>query len=727
MFKRISIILLVLLTLLAFTAGVSAAGIFIEKATDGSSIDYVDSSGTSIFKIEDDGTVTTRTAVTGDTYTSMTVTSTTDASSLTTGSVTTAGGMSVAKQLYLGDDLDMTVSGTGVYEITLNDAVADALSITREGTDIIVFDTSTPRVTITPATTITGLLTLNGGLKLGADGAGFDVTLYGDNSGSDFVWDQDGDTDASLTLGTTGGTKGVDFKVYGEASGTFLHWDRSVDDLLLGGAVTRLIISGTVDTSLTDASIVTSGGIACTKQLWLGDDIDMSTSASGVYEITLRDTVDDALSIMGGGTDMMLFDTDTDQITFTPEVLFKDDIDLTTSTTGVYELTLNNNQADALSICDSTGDLIKFDTTTGILATTVSTFITMGTESVGIATTTANPFTVEVHTEPLTTLTAGATGHSAGIRSRYHVTVAQANTISICAVEARLRVKHALADGVHSAISGVIEASSATADFTGSATTVRTAGFFALDFDALGSLADDGWLTGVTIDSSVDGSLSMSAVQFAGLRITGGSTKEDWEQGIVIDDGVAVIGMQIGNATTGILLDGTFTTGLQVTGTLGTAAARAIKSNVTINNCNLTDGYGTNEFDLTITGTGAGHIAATSSWLNIGSGTHGAGGSFLTPLTVGVWEAIGATVTGATIIFGMRMQSIVADVDAARLCPFDINVSGDTIDAIWNAPTKAHLGYAADSTIDSTKCGDIPFMIDSNGAVFYIRIYDSAS
>ena len=202
---------------------------------------------------------------------------------------------------------------------------------------------------------------------------------------------------------------------------------------------------------------------------------------------------------------------------------------------------------------------------------------------------------------------------------------------------------------------------------------------------------------------------------------------QDLEHGIIIGDDVAVTGMYIGNATTGAYLDGTFTTSLWVAGTLGTAAARAIKSAVTINNCNLTDGYGTNELDLTITGTGAGHIATTSSWLNIGSGTHGAGGHFLTPLTVGVWEASGATITGATLIFGMRMQAILGDTDVARLCPLDINVSGDTIDAIWNAPTKAHLGYAADSTTDSTKCGDIPFMIDSNGAVFYIRIYDSAS
>jgi len=161
---------------------------------------------------------------------------------------------------------------------------------------------------------------------------------------------------------------------------------------------------------------------------------------------------------------------------------------------------------------------------------------------------------MEVHTEPLTTLTAGDTGLSAGIRSRYHVTVAQPNQISISAVEARLRVKHGLADGAHSAVSGVIEASGTDADFTGTATTQRSAGFFALDFDGDVTLANDGWLTGVTINSSVNGGVSMAAVQFAGLRISTNAGKEVWEQGIVIDDNAAAIGLDIGICSTDIQL-----------------------------------------------------------------------------------------------------------------------------------------------------------------------------
>ncbi len=88
----------------------------------------------------------------------------TDASSLTVASVVFSGGVAITKQLYIGDDIDMSVSGTGTYDLTLKDAVADALSIVRGATDMIVFDTATPKITITPATTITDTLTLNNGI-----------------------------------------------------------------------------------------------------------------------------------------------------------------------------------------------------------------------------------------------------------------------------------------------------------------------------------------------------------------------------------------------------------------------------------------------------------------------------------------------------------------------------------------------------------------------------------
>jgi len=141
---------------------------------------------------------------------------------------------------------------------------------------------------------------------------------------------------------------------------------------------------------------------------------------------------------------------------------------------------------------------------------------------------------------------------SCGIRSRYHVSVAQANQISIGAIDARLRVKHALADGGHYGLNAGIEASGTDADFTGTATTMRSAAHLYLDFDADVTLADDGYLTILTLDNSVDDGMAgaVDNVQFAGIRMKEGSSgKQDLEHGIIIDDNVAVVGMSIGTCS----------------------------------------------------------------------------------------------------------------------------------------------------------------------------------
>ena len=107
----------------------------------------------------------------------------TDASAVGTGSIHTAGGLAVAKKLYVGTDLvivagdiDLSSATSGTYDIILKDSVADALSIRRATTDMIVFNTSTPLITITPALTVTGALTANGGIVVGAATTGISIT-----------------------------------------------------------------------------------------------------------------------------------------------------------------------------------------------------------------------------------------------------------------------------------------------------------------------------------------------------------------------------------------------------------------------------------------------------------------------------------------------------------------------------------------------------------------------
>lgn len=85
-----------------------------------------------------------------------------------------------------------------------------------------------------------GLLTIgSGGLSVGADGAGFDVTFYGDTSGCDFLWDQNLDTNGGLQLGAD--TKSVSLYAYGLTTGNYLKWDGANDDLIIAGTAARTL------------------------------------------------------------------------------------------------------------------------------------------------------------------------------------------------------------------------------------------------------------------------------------------------------------------------------------------------------------------------------------------------------------------------------------------------------------------------------------------------------
>jgi hypothetical protein len=164
------------------------------------------------------------------------VTNTTDASSLTAGSIQTDGGLAVAKQIFVGDDIDMSVSGTGTYDITLKDGVADALSIVRGTTDMVVFNTTTPSITITPATTVTGQITANAGINMG--------------------------TSQTLT-GTTGLTIGAGTETVAINSS---DWDIDATGVMSGigniGSNGSLALSASVSGGITITPIATGTGVA---------------------------------------------------------------------------------------------------------------------------------------------------------------------------------------------------------------------------------------------------------------------------------------------------------------------------------------------------------------------------------------------------------------------------------------------------------------------------------
>ena len=127
------------------------------------------------------------------------------------------------------------------------------------------------------------LLTLGAsGFSVGADGAGFDVTLFGDRTGSDFLWDQDGQTNGSLNLGTVTVSEGVDLFVHGDTASNYLHWDCSADDLLLVGTATQLGVAGTTNsTDGTTGSIHTAGGLGVSLNTFLAGDLTVGVTAVG--------------------------------------------------------------------------------------------------------------------------------------------------------------------------------------------------------------------------------------------------------------------------------------------------------------------------------------------------------------------------------------------------------------------------------------------------------------
>ena len=124
-------------------------------------------------------------------------------------------------------------------------------------------------------------------------------------------------TELGISVGAN--TAGLDVKFYGNTTGNYLLWDESADDLTLVGTATQFAVAGTTDaSSSTTGSIHTAGGLGVAKKAYIGTDlvlvtkgIDMSTAATAQYDITLKANSADALSIKDSTGDLMVFCTST--------------------------------------------------------------------------------------------------------------------------------------------------------------------------------------------------------------------------------------------------------------------------------------------------------------------------------------------------------------------------------------------------------------------------------
>jgi len=216
----------------------------------------------------------------------------------TTASWDVVGGTTFEMKIAGNVELSVTASGlnvpansdilftgtTGTNDINLVDCIADALSIVRGSTDFMVFNTSTPRLTITPVTTITGLITGTGGITFPANA---DVTFTG-TTGTNDITLVDCIADAlSIVRGST-------------------------DVIVFDTSTPRVtIIPATTITGL----ITGTGGITFPANA----DVTF-TGTTGTNDIVLVDSIADALSIRRACTDMMVFDSSTPEILVTPSL-----------------------------------------------------------------------------------------------------------------------------------------------------------------------------------------------------------------------------------------------------------------------------------------------------------------------------------------------------------------------------------------------------------------------
>ncbi len=163
--------------------------------------------------------------------------------------------------------------------------------------------------------------------------------------------------------------------------------------------------------------------------------------------------------------------------------------------------------------------------------------------------------------------------------------------------------------------------------------------------------------------------------------------------------------------------------GLTVTcATLNATTGRAGKFSGSIAAGNLGDGYGAVEIDITATGTIAGMVAASSSWLNI-TGTGAAGANMVAAQSNGIYADSGAN-TGSIVIFGMRCSGILTDAPTV-FAPFSINTSNRAITALFEMNSNPDVGYLANAGTSGGKVGDVPLFCDAAGQQYFVRIYSA--
>jgi len=126
----------------------------------------------------------------------------------------------------------------------------------------------------------------NGSVLFGADTKGLMVNLYGDVTGCGVFWDPSTDTNGTLSVGATGGSKGVDMWWYSAAASATMQWDQGTDDLLFAGAasvkVTGAAVIGLEISGATTSHAISISAAQAGSGLHIGDTWKLGFSDAAI-------------------------------------------------------------------------------------------------------------------------------------------------------------------------------------------------------------------------------------------------------------------------------------------------------------------------------------------------------------------------------------------------------------------------------------------------------------
>ena len=531
-------------------------------------------------------------------------------------------------------------------------------------------------VTLTATTvTVSGNLDITGSITYGSEVVSLNQNLMG-----------------TLDVGVN--DTGFDVTFYGATTGNYLLWDESADDLTLVGTATQFAVAGTTDASSeTTGSIHTAGGIGLEKALWVG------TTSQLVGDVT----------IVGATTCAAL--SPTGAVTIVGAVSINGDVTMHEDHKIIFYDGTQYIQASDNATLNIAGTAVAIAGVTGITgATTITGNLTIAGAGQFVSGSGALTITGAINSTKAITISPTAAGTFLDF-------ALETEWVSGTLINADCASGTTFSDDVVGMLLDFDTNVTATAGkdiigyqvkFTGldTATSTTFTGFDLPTADA--------------IDTSSTATFTWKGVNLQLPNSTEGGTATN-SYGVYVATGTVTSGEQYG-----VYLTGTFTEALYITGTLNDAAGRAVHSVVTVDAPNYGDGYGANEFDLTTTGTVAGHTACASFWVNTATGVTGTGNSFLTPLSLGIYEASAASMVNTTVVLGARIQGVLGDTNADNIAVFSLACSGDTLDALWLISAPDQASYAASAAADGTKLGGLPFFKDSNGEVYWIRLYESA-